>query len=128
VALLSVQSADDTLRVYTVLRHVAHAHKTDVYDERKTLSKEEDTLDVLRGVVGDYPSVFWHVDESDLERLVDTASSMDSPAAYSAFLNTYGIRRSHQNFWNHADRVHDYHAAAQPIDGGLLDFNRLENR
>jgi hypothetical protein len=128
VALLSVQSADDTLRVYTVLRHVAHAHKTDVYDERKTLSKEEDTLDVLRGVVGDYPSVFWHVDESDLERLVDTASSMDSPAAYSAFLNTYGIRRSHQDFWNHADRVHDYHAAAQPIDGGLLDFNRLENR
>jgi len=79
-------------------------------------------------VVGDYPSAFWHVDESDLNSLVDDASSINSPADYSDFMKTHGIRRTHEAFWAHADEVHDRYAEAEPTESGLLDFNRLENR
>ncbi len=128
VALLSVQGDGDALHVYTFLRNLAHAHKTDVYDERRTLLPEEDTVDVLRGVVGDYPNAFWHVHESELDTLVVEASSINSAGDYADFLSTYGIRRSHHGFWNHADRIHDYIELSQTVDGGLLDFNRLEHR
>lgn len=126
--LRQVVADDGSLHFYTVLRIVSHAHKTDVYDERRTLIKDEDTLDVLRGVVGDYPSAFWHVKEAELDRLVMTASAINAPGDYSAMLDTFGIRRSHHRFWEHADRVHDHLAQTRPIEGGLLDFNRLEIR
>jgi len=127
-AVLSIEAADGALHLYTVLRHVAHANMTDVFDESATLLPDEDTLDVLRGVVGDYPGAFWHVDEADLDGFVDAASSIGSPSDYTAFMGTFGVRRSHAGFWAHADRVHDRIAEAEPVDGGLLDFNRLENR
>ena len=128
VALLSVRGVDGTLHLYSVLRHVAHANITSVFAEQKTLLPDEDTLDVLRGVVGDYPSAFWHVDEAQLDGFVDDASAIETPADYTAFMQTHGIRRSHERFWQHADQVHDQLAEAEPIDGGLLDFNRLQNR
>lgn len=128
VALLSVRAADDTLHLYSVLRHVAHANITSVFAERKTLLPDEDSLDVLRGVVGDYPSAFWHVDEAELDRFVSDASAIDSSANYTAFMEKHGVRRSHKEFWAHADQVHDRFAEVEPIDAGLLDFNRLENR
>ena len=128
VALLSVRAADGTLHLYSLLRHVAHANITSLFAEDKTLLPDEDSLDVLRGVVGDYPSAFWHVDEAQLDGFVDVASAIETSAEYSVFMRTFGIRRSHESFWTHADRVHDRLANAQPIDGGLLDFNRLENR
>jgi len=128
VSLLSVRTTDGTLQLYTVLRHVAHANITSLFAENKTLLPDEDTLDVVRGVVGDYPSVFWHVDEAQLDSFVDSASAIDTPADYAVFMRTFGIRRSHESFWAHADCVHDRLATTQPIDGGLLDFNRLENR
>ncbi len=128
VALLSVRGADDTLHLYSVLRHVAHANITSVFAERKTLLPDEDSLDVLRGVVGDYPSAFWHVNEADLDRFVDDASALSSSADYTAFMQTHGVRRSHDLFWAHADQVHERYTEVEPIDAGLLDFNRLENR
>lgn len=128
VALLSVRGADDTLHLYSVLRHVAHANITSVFAEQKTLLPDEDSADVLRGVVGDYPSAFWNVDEAQLDSFVDEASAIDSPADYTVFMQTHGVRRSHESFWAHADQVHDRFAEAEPIDAGLLDFNRLENR
>lgn len=128
VVLLSVRTDDGKLHLYSVLRHVAHANITSVFAEQKNLLPDEDSLDILRGVVGDYPSAFWHVDEAQLDRFVDEALSIDSPADYSAFMQTHGVRRSHEKFWDHADQVHDQLADAEPIDGGLLDFNRLQNR
>ncbi len=128
VALLSVRSVDDTLHLYSVLRHVAHANITSLFAEQKTLLPDEDSLDILRGVVGDYPSVFWHVEEAQLEQFVDDASAIGSAEDYGAFMQAHGVRRSHKDFWAHADQVHERFVEAEPIDAGLLDFNRLENR
>ena len=128
VALLSVEGADGAVHLYSVLRHVAHANVTSLFAEGQALLPDEDTVDVLRGVVGDYPGAFWHVRAADLERFVADASAIDSPADYALFMAEHGVRRTHEGFWAHADRVHDAHAASEPIDAGLLDFNRLENR
>ncbi|MFK7996489.1 MAG: fatty acid cis/trans isomerase [Granulosicoccus sp.] len=128
VALLTVRAEDDSLHLYSVVRHVAHANITSLFAENKNLLPDEDTLDVFRGVVGDYPSAFWHVDESALDSFVSDAAALGSPADYANFMQTHGIRRTHEAFWAHADEVHDLYVEADPIDAGLLDFNRLENR
>ena len=128
VAVLSVEEDGGDVHLYSVLRHVAHANVTSLFAEEKTLLPDEDAVDVLRGVVGDYPSAFWHVEAADLPRFVDDAAAIDSPTDYAAFMAKHGVRRTHEGFWAHADRVHERFAANEPIDAGLLDFNRLENR
>ena len=127
-ALLSIESVDGTYRLYSVLRHRAHANLTSLFAEKRTLLPDEDYLTVARGVIGDYPGAFWRVEEDDLERFAAAAAGLDSPLAYDRFMRTWGVRRSHEDFWRHADRVHDAFARAEPVNAGLLDFNRLENR
>ena len=43
-------------------------------------------------------------------------------------MQKFGIRRGNADFWSHSDRVHELLRADHPIDYGLLDYNRLENR
>ncbi|MFK7859267.1 MAG: fatty acid cis/trans isomerase [Granulosicoccus sp.] len=127
-ALLSIRAPDETMHLYSVVRHVAHANITSLFAEDKNLLPDEDTLDVFRGVVADYPSAFWHANEAELDGFLADASSIGSPADYSTFMQTHGIRRTHEAFWAHADEVHEVYAEAEPVESGLLDFNRLENR
>jgi len=37
-------------------------------------------------------------------------------------------RRTSGDFWSHSDRLHQAYRRAAPIDSGLFDDNRLENR
>ncbi|MFK8080685.1 MAG: fatty acid cis/trans isomerase [Granulosicoccus sp.] len=127
-AVLSIRAGDGSMHLYSVVRHVAHANITSLFAEDKNLLPDEDTLDVFRGIVGDYPSAFWHVNDTELDRFIDDASAIASPADYASFMQRHGVRRTHQDFWAHADEVHDAYARAQPVESGLLDFNRLENR
>ncbi|MDN3678738.1 fatty acid cis/trans isomerase [Vibrio tapetis subsp. quintayensis] len=43
-------------------------------------------------------------------------------------LDQFAIRRSNQAFWAFSDHVHQWYKQDQPIEFGLLDYNRFENR
>ncbi|MBM4124875.1 MAG: hypothetical protein FJ246_07995 [Nitrospira sp.] len=41
---------------------------------------------------------------------------------------TQNGRRTSPDFWQHSDQLHQAYRAREPIESGLFDDNRLENR
>lgn len=128
VALLTIEEPDGKTYIYTVLRNLAHSNINSLFSEDETRLVNEDYLTVVRGVVGDYPAAFWHVNSIDLDDFVTGIGNITSEADYANIMTHFGIRRSHQDFWAHSDKVLNTFTKMEPVDGGLLDYNRLENR
>ena len=127
VSILLVNDGDDK-RVYTLLKNVAHSNMSSLLDEESNLLPEEDTLTVVSGIIGDYPSVYLTVDAAQLPAFVARLAAMKTPDDYTAWLDDYGVRRSDPRFWQHSDTIQGLNQQLQPIRGGLLDYNRLQNR
>lgn len=80
------------------------------------------------GFVGSYPNVFVRVDQSDLAEFVDRVLALKTQGDYAQLLGRFGVRRTSPNFWVHADKVYEILKRNNPIDAGIFDFSRLENR
>jgi len=118
----------DKKRVYTLLKNVAHSNMSSLLDEESNLLPAEDTLTVVSGIIGDYPSVYLTIDAAQLPTFVARLAAMKTGEDYTAWLNDYGVRRSDPRFWPHSDTIQALNQQLQPIDAGLLDYNRLQNR
>jgi len=44
------------------------------------------------------------------------------------FTARYGLRRTNEDFWIHADWFNQRYAREQPVSSGLFDLNRYQNR
>lgn len=53
---------------------------------------------------------------------------MGSEEDYVALLDSYAIRRSSNKFWAYSDELTEWYKMKYPIEAGLLDYNRFENR
>ena len=53
---------------------------------------------------------------------------LSSEDRYRSLVNRFGVRRTSPIFWQHSDKVLEAHYAANPLENGLLDYNRIENR
>ncbi|WP_233071788.1 fatty acid cis/trans isomerase [Motilimonas eburnea] len=127
VTLLAVQQGDET-RLYTLLKNSAYSNMSSLLRDASNRLPEEDTLTVVRGVIGDYPNVFIQADNEQLPALVEQLQAISSADDYSQWLDNFGIRRSEPDFWRFSDRVLKQMHLDDPIAAGLLDYNRLENR
>ena len=101
---------------------------SELFSEEKRRLPKEDTLTVVRGFLGAYPNAFYRVAESELKDLVDAVEDLHSEADYQKLLDRFGIRRSDPGFWEHSDNIRRAYHKTAPIQAGLLDYNRLENR
>lgn len=128
VAILSIEEPDGQIYLYTVLRNLAHSNINSLFSEQETRLINEDYLTVVRGIVGDYPDTFWHVKSTDLDDFISGIGNITSELDYANVMKYFGIRRSHPDFWAHSDKIHETFRMMEPTDGGLLDYNRLENR
>ena len=128
VAVLSIDDTNGQSYLYSILRNREHSNITGLFSEDDTHLPEEDNLTVVRGIIGDYPSVFWRVDSSALEHFASSIAGLEDTSDYADFMTGFGVRRSHVDFWAHSDKVLSIYAEMEPVDGGLLDYNRLENR
>jgi len=126
-AFVQISGASDN-RYVTLVRNNAHLNITSLFGEKKFRMPEEDTLSVIPGFLGAYPNVFLVVDEMELERFVDSVSAMRDEDDYSRLLDDYGVRRTSPKFWQQADAFHAAYKKDAPIEYGLFDFGRLENR
>jgi hypothetical protein len=43
-------------------------------------------------------------------------------------MDRYGVRRTDRDFWRHSDVLHRAFQQRAPIEAGLFDYNRLQNR
>ena len=126
-AILLVNDGDNK-RVYSLVKNVGHSNMSSLLDEESNLLPSEDTLTVVSGIIGDYPSVYLTVDVTQLARFVARLAAMKTADDYSAWLDDYGIRRSDPRFWPHSDTIQRLNKQLQPVHAGLLDYNRLQNR
>ncbi len=112
----------------TLVRNNAHLNITSLLKEQKFRIPDEDTLSVIPGFLGAYPNAFLIVNEADLDRFVDMTSTLRTEGDYARLLDTYGVRRTSPNFWRQSDAFHAAYEQDAPVEYGLFDYNRLENR
>ena len=114
--------------IYTLINNSGHLNVAHLFSEAKRRIKQEDSLDVVKGIVGAYPNAFFKVDAEQLGEFVFAFENIASEADYNVFRDKYGVRRTDPSFWEFSDKLHLWYQNNQPKDYGLLDYNRLENR
>jgi hypothetical protein len=126
-ALLVVETpAGDT--TFSLLRNTAHASVSDLLGEHRELRPDEDTLTVVPGVIGSYPNAFYRVPAAELPALTAAIRQLRSEGDYAAFAKRWAVRRSSPDFWAFSDALAARYRKDQPLEAGVLDYNRFENR
>jgi hypothetical protein len=112
----------------TLVRNNAHLNITSMFGEKKFRAPDEDNVSVVPGFLGAYPNAFLVVNEADLGTFADTISSMSTEDDYTQMLDNYGVRRTSPLFWQQSDVFHAAYEQDAPVEYGLFDYDRLENR
>lgn len=128
MGLLMIEDDDNRTFVASIIRNSDHSHITSVLFEASNRRPQNDYLTVLPGVVGAYPDALWHVRSKQLGEFVDAISRMKNENDYARLMSRYGIRRSNVDFWELSDQLHRVYRDIDPVEYGILDYNRLENR
>lgn len=115
-------------QVFTIIHNNSHRNISSLFDEESNRDPENDDLTFVKGVVGSYPSAFLSLNENDISDFYQRLSTIKKDRDYVAILDKYGVRRSDKNFWQFSDKLHAWYEKDQPIEAGLLDYNRFENR
>ncbi|MEN8166943.1 MAG: fatty acid cis/trans isomerase [Pseudomonadota bacterium] len=113
---------------YTLVRNKAYTNLTRMLEDEDRRDRSNDSLTVLKGLEGSYPNFFFVVKREEIEAFVDRFTQITHRKEYEAFVALYGIRRTNQRFWEHADWFHDWSERNGPVVAGIYDLNRYRNR
>jgi hypothetical protein len=128
VAFLHVPDAPRGARVFSIIHNDAHLNISSPLNEADRRAPMEDTLTVARGFVGTYPNALYEVPRARLAAFVDAVAGVATEADYAAVQVEFGIRRTDPRLWPTSDALHELFSAERPIEAGVLDLSRLENR
>jgi len=128
MGLLMVTENQQIVQVFTVVRNSAHANVTSLFTESLNRLPKEDSVSVMPGIVGAYPDALWRVEKTDIGDFVKSVVGLNNEADYSELMRQFGIRRTHADFWQYSDELHQFYREHFPVEYGVLDYNRLENR
>jgi hypothetical protein len=128
ISFLRVNYENRPEQLYTLVANRAHSNVSHLLSESKRIIKEEQTITLVKGVIGDYPNAFFQVDNNELEQFVDLVGAMASEKDYQVLLNRFGVRRTSAEFWAYSDWLAAFYKDSQPIEAGILDYNRFENK
>lgn len=128
ITMLMIESNSGQKQLFTLLHNSAHTNISSLFDEESNRDPENDDLTLVRGVLGSYPAAYLSLNESQVPQLVDMIKNVYTEEDYVKLLDTFAIRRSSTEFWPFSDLVHKWYKQSYPIEFGLLDYNRFENR
>ena len=129
LSMIMVEPTDsDKPEIFTLVRNSAHFNVNSLFSEDVNRDHANDNVTLVHGLLGSYPDVFWRVKEADLAKLVAKAQQIENEQDYEAFLDLFAVRRTTKDFWEFSDKLYQTFMEHNPIEGGLLDYNRLENR
>ncbi|MGH7165232.1 MAG: fatty acid cis/trans isomerase [Nitrospiraceae bacterium] len=115
-------------RVYTLIHDTGYSNITSLFDQEARRLPDEDGVTVTRGFVGAYPNAFYRVQRSSLPQFVAGVTALTSEEDYQKFADRFAVRRTNPDFWRHSDQLHQAYSVRTPLEAGVFDFNRLENR
>ncbi|WP_261883852.1 fatty acid cis/trans isomerase [Vibrio pelagius] len=128
LVMMMIKAHSGEEQLFTMLHNNSHTNISSLFDEESNRDYENDDLTLVRGVVGSYPAAFLELDETEIPQLVSMLQAIETEEDYVALLDKFAVRRSSSDFWPFSDRVHQWYQQNQPIEFGLLDYNRFENR
>ena len=128
MSVLRVDGGRGGARYFTLLRNTAHANVAHLAREKSELLPAEDTLTVVPGFIGAYPNALLRSSVADLPALRAAIASLGSEADYRRLADRFVVRRTNLQFWAASDALHDAYGAWSPLEAGLFDYNRLQNR
>jgi hypothetical protein len=127
-SVLRVDGAAGQATYFSLLRNTAHANVTHMVRESKELLPAENTLTVVSGFVGAYPNAIYRLTADQLPAFEKALRLLASEDDYRRFADRWAIRRTSPEFWAASDQLHDAYRKSEPIEAGLFDYNRLDNR
>lgn len=127
-SILWVDTAKGHGQAFTLIRNSGHSNINGLLYEEYNLLPVEDYLTLVPGIVGSYPAAYYRVSEFRLSEFITKVNQLQNESDYENLMDHFGIRRTHKNFWQHSDEVHEWFRQQEAVDYGLLDYNRLENR
>jgi hypothetical protein len=126
--MLRVDDPPRAPRYFSLLRNAGHANVSHLLNEKAELLPGENTLTVVPGFIGAYPNALYRATPAELPALTAAIGKLASEADYRALADRFAIRRSSLAFWAASDALIDAYAQWAPLEAGLFDYNRLENR
>ena len=127
-AALVVEAPGGAPLTFSLLRNTGHATVSHLIGERSELRPDENTLTLVPGVIGAYPNAFYRVSPAQIPALTEAIRKLRSEADYAAFSERYAVRRTNPDFWSVSDALVERYRRDQPLQAGILDLNRFENR
>ena len=114
--------------MFTLIRNDGHTNIASPFGEKKRRLPQEDTLTVASGFIGTYPNAFYVVPRARIDEFVAQVSTLATAADYAALQRGFGVRRTDTDFWPTSDKLVELYRQGWPIEAGLLDLARYENR
>ncbi len=115
-------------QTFTLLHDNGFSNVATLFDPASRRLPDEDRLTVARGVIGAYPNALYRIRRSDLPEFVAAVAGLTSEEDYHRLTARFAVRRTNPAFWAHSDAVHEAYRRIDPLNVGLFDYNRLENR
>jgi len=116
---------------YTMISNKSYTSVTSMFADENLVDRrdyEEDTQTVVRWLESSYPNFFYVVELDDIEAFVADYNAIENRPEYEEFVARYGLRRTSEDFWKHADWFNRQYAREQPRLSGIFDLNRYQNR
>ncbi|HSG90091.1 MAG TPA: fatty acid cis/trans isomerase [Pseudomonadales bacterium] len=128
VAFVQVLNPDGSEDALTLVHNRGHSNIAHMFSEDDRLLPAEDTLTIARGFIGAYPNMFFQITAQQIPEFTAAILALDDDADYTRLVQRYGVRRTAPWFWRVSDRFVARYRELRPIEAGLFDLNRYENR
>lgn len=126
--LLRIEAPGKSPVYVSLLRNTGHLNVSQIFNEERRLSPDDNTLSVVPGIVGAYPNALYRLSARELPALTQAIAGLGSEDDYRRLADRYAVRRTAPEFWQLSDELHEAYARLAPLEAGILDHNRLENR
>lgn len=116
---------------YSMISNKAYKSVSSMFEGEKIGDRRDyvyDTQTIVNWLEGAYPNFFYVVDLQDIEEFVAQYNVIKNRDEYEAFVARFGLRRTSEEFWQHADWFNRQYAREQPRLSGIYDLNRYQNR
>jgi hypothetical protein len=125
---LRIDAAPNAPLYFSLLRDTGHLNVSHLMREKGQLAPDEDTLTVVPGFIGAYPNAILRATPAELPALTAALGALASQADYGRFADRFVIRRTSAAFWPASDALAAAYRQWSPLEAGLFDYNRLDNR
>ncbi len=128
LSFIRLRLEDGSEHVISLVVNRYHQNVSSLLMEEDRWLPESFYLSLFPGILGSYPNTFYDLKEADLPGFIKHLSSLEEENDYVVLLDRWGVRRTQENFWDYVDWLHAWYAKHQPLQAGIIDLNRFENR